>query len=44
MHKYIALFLLFAFPFSLFASSENTDLIAVDGAKLVAPEFSYHSF
>jgi hypothetical protein len=44
MHKYTVLSLLFLFPFSLFASSENTDLIAVDGTKIVAPEFSYHSF
>ena len=44
MYKYTTLSLLFLFPFSLFANFENTDLIAVDGTKLVAPEFSYHTF
>jgi inhibitor of cysteine peptidase len=44
MYKYISFLLLFLFPFSLFAVSENTDLLTVDVKKLVAPEFSYRTF
>lgn len=45
MQKYTIISLLLLFPFSLFASTDNVDLLSLETKETVkAPEFSYHTF